>query len=58
MSLQCLERATQQTGSDLVGTICLRDSTPGASGHRSKADQRKIEKMTAGNYQDVELRHK
>ena len=59
MSIQRIERAPQKTGSDLaVGTVCSSESETGSCGPRRKADKRKIEKKTAGKYQDVELRRK
>jgi hypothetical protein len=36
----------------------LSESEPGSCGARSKADKRKIDKETAGKYQDVELASK
>jgi hypothetical protein len=59
MSLKRIERTPQQTGSDLaVGTVCLCESESGSCGPRSQAGKRKIDKPTAGKYQDVELRRK
>jgi hypothetical protein len=59
MSLQRIESALQQTGGDrAVGMVCLCESEPGSCGRRSQADKRKIDKTTAGKYQDVELRRK
>jgi hypothetical protein len=59
MSLQRLERAPQQTGWDLaLGTVCLCEREAGPCGRRSQTDKRKIDKTTAGKYQDVELRRK
>jgi hypothetical protein len=57
MSLQRIERTPKQTGIDLaVDAFCSPESEPGSRGSRSKAGKRKIDKKTAGKYQDVELR--
>jgi hypothetical protein len=59
MSIQRIERAPQQTGSDLaVGTVCSSEGELGSCGPRSKAGKRKIDKKTAGKYQNAELRRK
>jgi hypothetical protein len=57
VSLQRIERTPQQTGSYLaVDTFCSSKSEPSACRPTSKAGKRKIDKKTAGNYQDIELR--
>jgi hypothetical protein len=57
VSLQRIERTPQQTGSYLaVGAFCSSKSEPSACRPTSKAGKRKIDKKTAGNYQDIELR--
>jgi hypothetical protein len=57
MSLQSIERTPQQTGIyGAIGTFCPPDSEPGSRGRRSNAGKRKIDKKTAGKYQDIKLR--
>jgi hypothetical protein len=59
MSLQSIERAPQQTGIYLaVDTFCPSECEPGSRGPRSKAGKRKVDKKTAGKYQDIELQRK
>ena len=58
MLLQSIERTPQQTGIYLAGdTFCPSECEPGSRGPRSKAGNRKIDKKTAGKYQDIELQH-
>ena len=57
MLLQSIERTPQQTGIDLaVDNFCPSESEPDSRGPRSKAGKRKIDKKTAGKYQDDKLR--
>jgi hypothetical protein len=59
MLLQSIERTPQRTGIyPAVDTFCVTECEPSASGHRSKAGKRKIDKKTAGKYQDIELQHR
>jgi len=56
--LQSIERTPQQTGIYLaVDTFCPSASERGSRAPRSKAGNRKIDKKTAGKYQDIELQH-
>ncbi len=56
MLLQSIERTPQQPGIYLaVDTVCSSECEPGSSGPKSKAGKRKIDKKTAGKYQDIEL---
>jgi len=58
MLLQSIERTPQQTGIYLAGgTICPSECEPSSCGSRSKAGNRKIDKKTAGKYQDIDLQH-
>src|ERR1700722_15810712 len=58
MLFQCLERTPQQTGVYLTpDTICPSECEPSSRGPRSKAGKSKIDKKTAGKYQDIELQH-
>jgi hypothetical protein len=58
MLLQSIERTPQQTGIYLAGdTFCPSECEPSSRGSRSKAGKRKIDKKTAGKYQDIELQH-
>jgi len=58
MLLQSIERTPQQPGIYLTGgTICPAECEPSSCGSRSKAGKRKIDKKTAGKYQDIELQH-
>jgi hypothetical protein len=59
MLLQGIKRTPKQTGSDLaVDAVCSSECEPRSRGSRSKAGKRKIDKNTAGKYQDIELQHK
>jgi hypothetical protein len=59
MSLQSVACTPNQTGIDLtVDTVCSSESKPSSRGTGSKAGKRKIDKKTAGKYQDIELHHK
>jgi hypothetical protein len=59
MVLQGLKRTPKQTGSDLtIDTVCPSEREPCSRGSRSKAGKRKIDKKTAGKYQDIELQRK
>jgi hypothetical protein len=59
MLLQGIERTPQQTGSDLtIDTVCSSEREPCSRGSGSKAGKRKIDKKTAGKYQDIELQRK
>ena len=59
MLLQGIERTPKQTGSDLtVDTVRSSEREPCSRGSRSKAGKRKIDKKTAGKYQDIELQRK
>jgi hypothetical protein len=56
VSLERIQRASEQTRRYLaVDTRCSSEREPGACGPGSKAGKRKIDKKTAGNYQDIEL---
>jgi hypothetical protein len=58
MLLQSIERTPQQTGIYLVvDTFCPSECEPSSRGPGSKAGKRKIDKKTAGNYQDIEFQH-
>jgi len=57
MVLQRIERTPQQTGIYLIDTFCPSECEPSSSGPGSKAGKRKIDKKTAGKYQDIELQH-
>jgi hypothetical protein len=52
MVLQRIERTPQQTGIYLVDTFWPSKSERSSRGTRSKDGKRKIDKKTAGNYQD------
>ena len=57
MLLQSIERTPKQTGIYLaIDTVCSSECEPGSGGSRSKAGKRKIDKKTAGKYQDIKLR--
>jgi len=57
MPLQCIQRASKQIRSHLaVDALRSSEREPGACGTGSKGGKRKIDKKTAGNYQDIELR--
>jgi hypothetical protein len=59
MLLQSIERTPMQTGIDIAVDIFRSSKSELCSrGSRSKAGKRKIEKKTAGKYQDIELRRK
>jgi hypothetical protein len=59
MSLQSIERTPNQTGIDLtVDAVRSSESKPRSRGPTSKPGKRKIDKKTAGKYQDFELQHK
>jgi hypothetical protein len=59
MLLESIERTPQQTGIYLaVDTFCPPESERSSRGSRSKAGKRKIDKKTAGKYQDIELQRK
>jgi hypothetical protein len=56
MLLERIERTPQQTGIYFaVDTFRLSESEPGSRGSGSKGAKSKIDKKTAGNYQDDEL---
>jgi hypothetical protein len=58
VSLQRIERTSKQTRGYLaVDTVCSSEGEPSAGGPRSEAGNRKIDKKTAGNYQDIKLQH-
>jgi hypothetical protein len=58
MLLQRIERTPQQTGIyPVVDTFCPSECEPGSRGSASNAGKRKIDKKTAGKYQDIELQH-
>ena len=58
MLLQSIERTPQQTGIYLaLDTFWPSECEPSSCGSRSKAGKRKIDKKTAGKYQDIELQH-
>ena len=57
MALQRIECTPQQTGIYLIDTFCPSECEPSSSGPGSKAGKRKIDKKTAGKYQDIELQH-
>ena len=58
MLLQSIKRTPQQTGIYLVvDTFCPSKCEPSSRVPRSKAGKRKIDKKTAGKYQDIELQH-
>ena len=58
MLLQSSKRTPQQTGIYLaVDTFCPSESKRSSCGPGSKDRKRKIDKKTAGNYQDIELQH-
>ena len=58
MLVQNIERTPQQTGIYLAcDTFCPAGSEPGSRGPRSNAGEGKIDKKTAGKYQDTELQH-
>ena len=58
MLRQGIERAPQQTRIySAVDTFCPSESKPCSRGPRSEAGKCKIDKKTAGMYQDIELRH-
>jgi len=58
MSCQRIERTQQQTGIyPGVGTFAPSECDPRYGGPGSKAGKRKIDKKTAGKYQDIELQH-
>jgi hypothetical protein len=59
MLLQSIERAPQQTGSDLtVDAFCSSESEPSSCRPRSKAGKSKIDKKASRKYQDIELQRK
>jgi len=59
MALQSIERAPKQTGSYLaVDSLGSPKNGPRACSHRSHAGESKIDKKTAGNYQDVKLQRR
>ena len=61
MLLQSIERTPQQTGIypavDTFRPSCPSERELSYRGPRSKAGKRKIDKKTAGKYQDIELQH-
>jgi hypothetical protein len=57
--LQSIERTPQQTGIYLAAdTFCPSARERGSRRPRSKGGNRKIDKKTAGKYQDIELQHR
>jgi len=58
VALQSVERAAQQIGIYPLGALRSRKSESGARGPGSHAGKRKMDKKTAGKYQDEELRRK
>ena len=58
MLLQRTERTPHQTGIyPAVDTFCPAGSEPGSRAPRGNAGERKIDKKTAGKYQDTALQH-
>jgi hypothetical protein len=54
--LQSIERAPQQTGSDLTAVaFCSSESEPSSRRPTSEAGKRKIDKKAARKYQDIDL---
>lgn len=59
MLLQSIERTPQQAGIDpSIEILCSSESQPGSGGSGRKGANGKIDKKTAGKYQDIELRRK
>ena len=58
MLFEGIERTPQQTGIYVaVETRCLSQREPGSRGRGGKTGEGKIDKITAGKYQDMQLQH-